>query len=522
MSSFPPAVMLQGTCSNAGKSLLTAALCRLLTQRGLRVAPFKAQNMALNSFVTEDGGEIGRAQALQAAAARRPPDVRMNPVLLKPNSDTGSQVIVMGRPVGQMRVAEYFRYKPRAWEAVTAAYDSLAAEVDVMVLEGAGSPAEINLKAHDIVNMRMAAHAGARVLLAADIDRGGAFAALAGTLLLLEPDERDRIAGFILNKFRGDASLLAPALKDISARTGKPFLGVVPWLEGLRLPEEDSVSFKLRAAGPAPAAPEQLLDVAVIDLPHISNFTDVDALRCEPDVRLRVVRAAADMGAPDMLILPGSKNTIGDLRWLKAQGLDAALRRLALSGGCTVVGVCGGLQMLGACVRDPLGLECGGEETGLCLLPLVTELGGKKTLTRLEARHCGTGLMVRGYEIHHGATLCAAEGACAASVSAPPAADAAVASLAPAAGAVRPAVLDAAGAVLGWERTDVPVWGTYVHGVFDADAFRRRLLDDVRRLRGLPPVGGVTEFSMEPELERLADVVEQAVDMPAIYRMLGL
>lgn len=314
MKSPTPALMLQGTSSNAGKSILTAAFCRILLQDGYRVAPFKAQNMALNSHVTADGLELGRAQAVQAAACRLDVDVRMNPVLLKPNSDTGSQVVVMGRPVGNMRVREYMAYKPVAFDAARAAYDSLAADVDVMVLEGAGSPAEVNLKAHDIVNMAMARHAEAKVLLVGDIDRGGVFASLVGTMELLDPWERDLVAGFVLNKFRGDATLLSPAYDVVTGRTGKPFLGVVPWLHDLGLPDEDSVSFRETLAGRAPDVPAGggMLDIVLVDLPHISNFTDLDALRREPDVAVRVVRSPEQLGSPDAIILPGSKNTLGD------------------------------------------------------------------------------------------------------------------------------------------------------------------------------------------------------------------
>lgn len=384
----PPALMVQGTCSNAGKSLLAAALCRLLARRGLRVAPFKAQNMALNSFVTSDGKEMGRAQVLQAAACGLAPDVRMNPVLLKPTSNTGSQVIVLGEPVGQMRVGEYLRYKPTAWKAVRRAYDSLAAGMDVMVLEGAGSPAEINLKAHDIVNMRMARHAGALVALVADIDRGGAFAALAGTMALLTRAERCRVGGFILNKFRGDASLLDPALSMLQRRTGKPFWGVVPMLENLRLPEEDSVSFKQGltpglVSGLHAGAPEAgLLDIVVPDLPHLSNATDLDALRDEPGVRLRIVRSAEHWGAPHAVILAGSRNTVDDLRFLQRSGLAQCVRDFASQcqqlGRGAVVGICGGLQMLGAEIADPLGLEEGGCEPGLGLLPLGHKTAGRQ------------------------------------------------------------------------------------------------------------------------------------------------
>ncbi|WP_167126177.1 cobyric acid synthase, partial [Nitratidesulfovibrio liaohensis] len=421
----PPALMVQGTCSNAGKSILAAAFCRIFLQDGLRVAPFKAQNMALNSCVTPDGLEMGRAQAVQAAACRLDPDVRMNPVLLKPCSDVGSQVIVMGRPVGVMRVRQYVDYKPQARDAAFAAYDSLAAEHDVMVIEGAGSPAEINLKAHDIVNMAMARHAGARVLLVGDIDRGGVFAALVGTMELLEDWERNHVTGYLLNKFRGDASLLDPALDFMLQRTGRPVLGVVPYLRDLGLPEEDSVTFKdglpgLRGGVATEGGPEEpgtgpdiLLDIVLVDLPHISNFTDVDALRGEPDVRLRVARTPADLPAPDgrmpdAVILPGSKNTTGDLRALRASGMVDALARLARDpDGPVVAGICAGLQMLGLCVADPLELEGGGSEQGLGLLPVRTELAAEKTLRRTAGVHPRSGLPVAGYEIRHGITVAA-------------------------------------------------------------------------------------------------------------------
>ena len=511
--------MLQGTCSNAGKSLLTAALCRIFAEDGLTPAPFKAQNMALNSFVTEDGRELGRAQALQAAACGRAPDARMNPVLLKPSSDTGSQVIVMGRPVGHMRVSEYLAYKPTAWQAVTAAYDSLAAEAGVMVIEGAGSPAEINLKSHDIVNMAMARYAEAAVLLAGDIDRGGVFAALVGTMELLEQEERDRIAGFVLNKFRGDADLLTPALEYVARRTGKPFLGIIPWLENLDLPEEDSVSFKLRhapEAGDTARHSGTYLDIALVDLPHISNFTDVDPLRGEPDVRLRVVRQAHELGTPDAVVLPGSKNTAGDLRYLERSGLAAALRRSArMPDGPVLVGICGGLQMLGDTVYDPLGLESPAEVReplhGLGLMPLRTELAGEKILRRTVAVHEPSGCEVTGYEIHHGRTHAAASGG----------------------GDERalPCLFDAQGRAVGWRAAGGSgasvtedawgrIWGTYLHGIFEVDGFRRGFLNDLRVRRGLSPLGHATSYSIIPSLDRLAREVRRGLDMEAIYALL--
>jgi L-threonine-O-3-phosphate decarboxylase len=315
-----PAIMFQGTTSNAGKSVLAAALCRILLQDAYRVAPFKAQNMSLNSFVTGDGGEMGRAQVVQAEACRLDPDVRMNPVLLKPTGDTGAQVILLGKPVGNMDVEQYIRYKPEAFQAAREAYDSLAREFDVMVLEGAGSPAEVNLKHHDIVNMAMARHAGSPVLLVGDIDRGGVFASFVGTMEVLAEWERALVAGFVINRFRGEKSLLREAIDYTQRHTGIPTLGVVPYLRDLGLPEEDSVTFKSQPRDGIQATGERV-EIALIDLPHISNFTDFDALRIEPDVHLRIVRQTQDLQKPDAVILPGSKNVIGDLDYLQQNGL---------------------------------------------------------------------------------------------------------------------------------------------------------------------------------------------------------
>lgn len=494
-----PAVMFQGTASNVGKSVLCAGLCRVLRRRGVSVAPFKAQNMSLNSGVTPDGLEMGRAQILQARACGIAPRAAMNPVLLKPSSETGSQVIVMGRPVGNMDARTYFARKRELFSTVTAAYDELAARHGVMVLEGAGSPAEINLMAHDIVNMAMAAHAGAAVLLAADIDRGGAFAALAGTMELMPESARRLVAGFVLNRFRGDPGLLGDGPDFLRRLTGRPVLGVVPNIADLGLPEEDSVSLK---AGGLPSRPGAALDVAVVDLPHISNFTDVDALCVEPDVAVRLARAPGDIRGgrlPDALILPGSKNTLADLAWLKDTGLAAAVAECAASGRCQVVGVCAGMQMLGESVRDPLGLESGLHEVaGLGLLPLETELAAEKTLCFATAVHLPSGCALVGYEIHHGVTRVAAGGA-----------------------AVE-AVRRTGGAALGHARPDGRVWGSYLHGIFDADLFRRQWLDGLRRAKGLAPAGTVTPYDIDPALDRLADVLEERLDMGAVAALLGL
>lgn len=529
MNKKTPAIMIQGTCSNAGKSLLVAGLCRVFADAGLRPAPFKAQNMALNSYVTENGEELGRAQALQALACGLPADVRMNPVLLKPSSDTGSQVIVMGRPVGQMRVGQYISYKEEAFATVCRAYDSLAAEAGLMVLEGAGSPAEINLQAHDIVNMRMAHYAEAPVLLVGDIDRGGVFAALVGTMALLPKPDQDRVAAFILNKFRGDASLLAPALEYTTERTGKPFAGVVPWLPSLGLPEEDSVGFKLRVdsdgkspsrlcSPPASAAYNQdsgtniaeqaatmCLDIVLLDLPHISNATDIDPLDIEPDVRIRVVSSPQKLGHPDAIIIPGSKSTAADLQALRQSGMaDALLAAAAQPGGPVLVGICGGLQMLGLEIHDPLGLESPYPIAGLGLLPLLTTLGQDKVLCRTHAMHCPSREQVFGYEIHHGQTQAAAGQE----------------------DKVRPCLLDSEGHCVGWEA--VPqgaghsrVWGTYLHGVFDEDNFRRAFLDGLRSHKNLPSLGRVTSYTLEPALNRLAQCLRENLDMEMIYRLVG-
>lgn len=489
-------LMFQGTCSNAGKSVLTAAMCRILFQEGVSVAPFKSQNMALNSFVTVDGREMGRAQVVQAQACRLEPDVRMNPVLLKPSSDTGSQVIVNGRPVGNMQVAEYVRYKPQAFDAARAAYDSLAAEFDVIVLEGAGSPAEINLKSHDIVNMHMARYAGSPVLLVGDIDRGGVFASFVGTMELLTAWEQKLLAGFVVNKFRGDERLLDDALSYTLRRTGKPVYGVVPYLKGLGLPEEDSLGFRngsyhdQRATGGC-------VKIAVVDLPHISNFTDLDPFKLEPDVRLQVAREPADLDGVDAVIIPGSKNVMADLPALTARGLGA--RIVALAGaGVPVVGICGGFQILGREVRDPYGLEgaVGGVARGLGLLPVTNVLEREKTLARTTALHAASGLTVRGYEIHHGQLE--GEG-------------------------WEPEIVRADGATVGVSASGGTVWGTYLHGVFDDDAFRRWFIDRLRERRGLEPLGAVVAvYDLEQAFERLAATVRESIDLKGVLRLVGL
>ena len=476
-------IMIQGTMSNAGKSVLAAGLCRIFRQDGCSVAPFKSQNMALNSFITREGLEMGRAQVMQAEAAGVEPSVRMNPILLKPNSDTGSQVIVNGEVLGDMRAADYFRYKRQLVPQILEAYRSLAAEYDVIVLEGAGSPAEINLKADDIVNMGMAKLAGAPVLLAGDIDRGGVFASLYGTVALLEPDERAMVKGTIINKFRGDVDILRPGLTQLEALTGVPVLGVVPWLD-LDLDEEDSLSsrFSARRAG-------KPLDAAVVRLPRISNFTDFAPLERHPAVGVRYVARPEELGRPDLVLLPGTKSTLDDLRWLRRSGLEAAVQRLA-AGGVPVIGICGGYQMLGETLSDPEGTEGGGTLAGLGLLPVSTVFRREKT----RARTAGTfpagegfyaplsGAPYEGYEIHMG---------------------------------VSGGLFALSGRVL----------GTYLHGLFDSPPLLQALVSLLLREKGLEgessgPEPEDLETYKDRQYDRLAAALRASLDMEAVYRIL--
>ncbi len=504
-----PAIMVLGTGSHVGKSLLTAALCRILARHGVRVAPFKSQNMSLNSAATPEGLEIGRAQALQAEAAGIAASVHMNPILIKPAGDRTSQVVVRGRIWEKLSAADY--YQRRVTELlplVEESYAELAATHDVIVLEGAGSPAEINLKQNDIVNMRMAAMADARCLLVGDIDRGGVFASLLGTLELLDRDERDRIGGFVINKFRGDVELLRPGIVAIEQRVAKPCLGVVPYLPGLALEEEDSLGLPRIETGDGwPAAtddPERRLRIAVVALPSISNFTDLDSLRSEPSAEVRLCRTASACAHADVVLLPGSKQTVADLEWMREQGLAEAVRAHAERG--LVVGICGGMQMLGQTIADPGGVERAGMAEGLGLLPIRTVMQAEKTtmLTtgRLAAR-CLFGqtmepVDVRGYEIHVGETTYVA-------------ADAALARL-------------STGKLDGAVDASTRVWGTYVHGIFDEDVFRHAVVQAARAFHGLAPARERSAWKQmrEASLDRLADHVEAALDLRTILAWVGL
>ena len=489
-------LMIQGTGSNVGKSLVTAALCRIFLQDGYRVAPFKSQNMALNAAVTRDGLEMSRAQALQAQACRIEPDARMNPILLKPSSEDGCQVVVMGKVRGTLSADAYLDAKAELFPVVKDAYASLAAEYDVIVIEGAGSPAEINLMDREIVNMRVADMADAPVLVVGDIDSGGVFAALVGTLALLPEAHAARVKGWLINKFRGRRSLLDPGLDAVSRRTGRPVLGVIPYLDRLRLPDEDSLALRGRAADADSAS---AVTVAVIELPRISNFNDVDPLRVEPDVRVRFVRPGERLGRPDVVILPGSKNAAADLAALRVCGLAEELRDHVASGGA-VIGLCGGLQMMGRTIEDPSGIESGaGRTEGLGLLPVETVLEDEKILRRVAGRHRSTGCAVTGYEIHHGRSrfpdLVGVRH-------------------------VEPLFDLDDGRADGVARGTC--WGTYLHGVFDGDEFRRALIDSWRERKGLVPLGAVqARYDVDAELDRLAAAVRAAVDLDAIYRMMG-
>ena len=489
-----PNLMIQGTSSNAGKSVIVAALCRILIQDGIRVAPFKAQNMSLNSFVTHDGLEMGRAQVVQAQAAKLDPDVHMNPVLLKPNSDIGSQIIVHGKPVGNMSVAEYVDYKAKAWEKVKQSYEVLTGEYEAILLEGAGSPGEVNLKHHDIVNMRMADHAHSNVLLVGDIDRGGVYASFIGTMEVMEEWERRLVSGFLVNRFRGDATLLQPAHDYIYEFTGKPVLGTIPFISNLGIPEEDSVSFKeghLQKERPI----HDHVEIALINLPHISNFTDVEPFLDEPDVHLKIVNSVDELGTPDAVILPGSKNVFGDLDYLRSSGLGSSILRV-IEKNVVIVGICGGYQILGKSINDPHSIESEiGMVEALGILDIQTTMFPEKTLTRKEGKHLPSGTMIYGYEIHHGST----------------------------AGNLSPLLHFSDQSTCGSIHPQLPVWGAYLHGIFDSDSFRRWFIDQLRERKGLSRLNTImAPYDLEIAFDSLAEVVRSSVAMDEIYKLLDL
>ena len=485
-------LMIQGTTSDAGKSTLVAGLCRLARRAGVRVAPFKPQNMALNSAVTVDGGEIGRAQALQAVAAGIDAHTDLNPVLLKPTSDRGAQVIIHGKARMNLDARAYHDYKPIAFEAVLESYARLKASYDTIFVEGAGSPAEINLRERDIANMGFAEAVDCPVVLVADIDRGGVFAHLTGTLACLSDSEQARVRGFVINRFRGDVSLLQPGLDWLEAKTGKPVLGVVPYLHGLTLDAEDMLPRELRAA----QASADALRVVVPALPHISNHTDFDALRAHPQVDFHYVRAGSTPPPADLIILPGSKNVQGDLAFLRAQGWDAVLQRHLRYGG-RVIGICGGMQMLGREVADPHGVE-GPPATvaGLGWLDFSTTLTREKTLKNVTGHLATSAADIAGYEIHMGETHGPALGAPALL-------------LADETGVVRPD---------GARSADGQILATYVHGLFDTPAACASLL----AWAGLKDAGAIDYPALrEASLERLADTLADHLDLKQLWAAFG-
>ncbi|NPV52685.1 MAG: cobyric acid synthase [Firmicutes bacterium] len=505
-------VMVQGVASDVGKSVLVAALCRILAQDGYRVAPFKAQNMALNSFVTAGGGEIGRAQAVQAEAARVDPTVDMNPILLKPVEDTVAQVIVHGRAIGNMTAQEYMRFKKHVgWKAITESLRRLREEYNIVVIEGAGSPAEVNLRDNDIVNMPVAVEAGAPVILVGDIDRGGVFAYLVGTLELLEPWERGRIKGIIINKFRGQKELLKPGLDMLTGLVGIPVLGVVPYFMDFRVPEEDSLCARSEGVTWSKGVKGEGIEIAVIYLPHISNFTDFDLLETEPETEVHYIRRGESLGRPDAVIIPGTKNTIDDLAYLRETGRAGEIVALSKA-GVPVVGICGGYQMLGRELRDPLGLESRRDSIeGLDLLDVVTELQPDKMTHQAEALievdhgpFAGlAGRKVKGYEIHMGISRPGPKARPLLRIVSRSGRDVSVSD----------------GAIRG----DGLVFGTYLHGIFDNDSFRRRFINWLRERKGLQPLLGPidsSESEHERAYERLALTVRESIEMELFYRIL--
>lgn len=499
-------IMVQGTASSVGKSIVTAALCRLFVQEGLRVAPFKSQNMALNAFVTPEGGEIGRAQAVQAAAARVTPTVDMNPILLKPEGDSRSQVVVLGKPLGSLSAIDYQSKKPDLREVVAGSLSRLRADYDVVVIEGAGSPAEINLKPRDIVNMFVAELADAPVLLVGDIDRGGVFAAFVGTLELLEAHERARIAAFVINKFRGDIKLLESGLQFLHERTGVPVLGVLPYLQRLQIADEDSVSLDDRR-GRKRAGPEEV-EIAVVRLPRISNYDDFQPLEHEPGVVVRFVEHAREFEGADLVVLPGTKSTLSDLTWLQQAGMATAIKERAARAEL-VLGVCGGCQMLGMKIIDPHRIESDVEQgQGLGLLQIETEFGVEKQTTQLRARAgessflSEVGAPITGYEIHMG-RVSRAPGC-------------------PAAFSITERNGREQAALDGARSSDGVVVGTMIHGLFENESVRRSLIGSLRRRKGLAALGPLpTAAAVPDEFDRIAGVLRANVDMKMLLGLVG-
>ncbi len=477
------AIMIQGTCSNAGKSLVVAGLCRIFKQDGYKVAPFKAQNMALNSYITEEGFEMGRAQVMQAEASCIEPDVRMNPLLLKPTSDKGSQIILSGKVFGNMTAEQFYAKKSGFKDAIKKAYDSLAKEYDIIVIEGAGSPAEINLQENDLVNMGMAEMAGAPVLLVGDIDRGGVFASLAGTLLLLSDDDKKRIKGVMINKFRGDIEILKPGLRMLEDVINVPVTGVIPFIN-VDIDDEDSLSERLSSK-----SKESLIDIVVVNLPRISNFTDFNALDYIDGVGVRYVASVAEMGSPDMIIIPGTKNTMGDLKWMRESGIESEIKKFA-SKGNPVFGICGGYQMLGQSISDPYSVESGGHMDAMKLLPHSTVFDKEKTTCKVDGELSPvtgifeglSGLKYSGYEIHMGKSEVEAN-------------------------------------IINRDN----IYGSYIHGIFDSSDIAKEIVACIMKTKGIVE-SDIKSFDMneykQSQYDILADAMRQSIDMNYIYEIM--
>lgn len=494
-------IMIQGTMSNAGKSLICAGLCRIFKQDGYKVAPFKSQNMALNSFITEEGLEMGRAQVVQAEAAGISPKVSMNPILLKPTNDVGSQVIVRGKVLGNMSARDYFAYKKTLIPEIMAAFEELSEECDIIVIEGAGSPAEINLKADDIVNMGLAKMVDAPVLLVGDIDRGGVFAQLLGTLMLLEPDEKDRVKGLIINKFRGDKTILDPGVKMLEERGNVPVVGVAPYMN-VEIEDEDSLTERFHSQ-----KKEGWMDIAVIQTPRISNFTDFMLLENTPGVCLRYVKHPKDFGNPDMVLLPGTKNTMSDLLYLRQSGMEAKILKAAAQ-GTIIWGICGGYQMLGETLEDPMWVEAGGALKGMGLLPVKTVFTQEKRRTRVHGTFKSvdgifsnlTRETFEGYEIHMGET----------EIWGTP-----MAELSNEQNGEK--CLDGC--------SNGNVYGTYVHGIFDSENVIRVILQAVAEQKGIPLEnfeGIDLKTFKESQYDLLASTLRKHLDMEKIYTIMGI
>lgn len=499
-------IMIQGTSSHVGKSVIAAALCRIFRQDGYSVAPFKAQNMALNSYVTKEGGEMGRAQVVQAHAAGIEPHVLMNPVLLKPTGQARSQIVMLGKPVGTLDAKDYhYDYVNTAWPIVQESLQKLIDLYEIIVLEGAGSPVEVNLKSRDIVNMRVAKEFNIPVLLVADIDRGGSLASIVGTLALLDEQERKLVKGIIFNKFRGDLDIFKPAAEFIQEKTGIPVLGVVPHFKEFSIPDEDSVSNDEHINV---VAKENQLDIVVIRLPHISNFTDFDIFENDCDVNLRYVRKVDDFGCPDLVIIPGTKNTIEDLQFLHKDGLSNLITEFA-NAGKPVIGICGGYQMLGKIVSDPLGMESSVKEIpGLGLLNTRTIFDPEKTTTLVEGKitvddgifNEMQGVFVTGYEIHMGKTLDINKNIL----------------------AISKRLDEKCDENDGCVNETGTVWGTYLHGIFDNDDFRNILLNNIRKINAkalVEPKNLNTIY--QQSLNALAEHVRISLDMQRVYHLMS-